>query len=124
MITKSATTFITTSATSPALHFSKDLMEKLAILSDAAKYDVACTSSGVNRKGDGNGMGNSLACVFPLMVVVYPCLRYYIPMNAFLTALIARITANLISQEQLLLLRRSVPLLWSFIGEIISKDFF
>ncbi|MBO5372775.1 MAG: putative DNA modification/repair radical SAM protein [Lachnospiraceae bacterium] len=62
MITKSATTFITTSATSPALHFSKDLMEKLAILSDAAKYDVACTSSGVNRKGDGNGMGNSLAC--------------------------------------------------------------
>ncbi len=36
--------------------------EKLAILSDAAKYDVACTSSGVDRKGDGQGMGNSVAC--------------------------------------------------------------
>lgn len=34
------------------------LYEKLTILSDAAKYDVACTSSGVDRKGDGNGMGN------------------------------------------------------------------
>lgn len=38
-----------------------DLMEKLTILSDAAKYDVACTSSGVNRKGNGKGMGNSIA---------------------------------------------------------------
>ena len=26
-----------------------DLMQKLAILADAAKYDVACTSSGVDR---------------------------------------------------------------------------
>ena len=26
-------------------------MEKLEILADAAKYDVACTSSGVDRKG-------------------------------------------------------------------------
>lgn len=37
------------------------LQEKLSILSDAAKYDVACTSSGVDRKGNGQGMGNSLA---------------------------------------------------------------
>ena len=36
-------------------------MEKLTILSDAAKYDVACTSSGVDRKGNGSGMGNSIA---------------------------------------------------------------
>ena len=28
-----------------------DTMEKLRILSDAAKYDAACTSSGVNRAG-------------------------------------------------------------------------
>ena len=28
-----------------------NLSEKLTILSDAAKYDVACTSSGVGRKG-------------------------------------------------------------------------
>lgn len=27
------------------------LEEKLKILTDAAKYDVACTSSGVDRKG-------------------------------------------------------------------------
>ena len=27
------------------------IQEKLEILSDAAKYDVACTSSGVDRKG-------------------------------------------------------------------------
>ena len=26
------------------------LMDKLAVLSDAAKYDVACTSSGVERE--------------------------------------------------------------------------
>lgn len=37
------------------------LMEKLAILTDAAKYDVACTSSGVDRKGNGVGMGNCVA---------------------------------------------------------------
>ena len=34
------------------------IYEKLNILSDAAKYDVACTSSGTKRKGDGSGMGN------------------------------------------------------------------
>lgn len=37
------------------------LMEKLAILTDAAKYDVACTSSGVDRGGDGKSLGNCLA---------------------------------------------------------------
>ena len=34
------------------------IMQKLEILTDAAKYDVACTSSGVERKGDGKHMGN------------------------------------------------------------------
>ena len=34
------------------------IYEKLNILSDAAKYDVACTSSGVDRKNDGTGIGN------------------------------------------------------------------
>lgn len=37
------------------------VMEKLGILTDAAKYDVACTSSGVDRKGSGSGMGNTVA---------------------------------------------------------------
>ncbi len=36
------------------------LMEKLEILSDAAKYDVACTSSGSERRGDGQGMGSAV----------------------------------------------------------------
>jgi putative DNA modification/repair radical SAM protein len=37
------------------------IQKKLEILSDAAKYDVACTSSGVDRKGNGTSMGNSVA---------------------------------------------------------------
>lgn len=37
------------------------LLEKLEILSDAAKYDVSCSSSGVERKGDGTGIGNTQA---------------------------------------------------------------
>ncbi len=37
------------------------IKEKLGILSDAAKYDVACTSSGVARNGDGKGIGNTTA---------------------------------------------------------------
>lgn len=38
------------------------LQKKLMILADAAKYDVACTSSGVNRSSGGTGIGNSRAC--------------------------------------------------------------
>lgn len=37
------------------------IMEKLSVLTDAAKYDVACTSSGVDRKGNGRDMGNCVA---------------------------------------------------------------
>ena len=40
------------------LQESMSLYEKLTILSDAAKYDVACTSSGTSRKNDGTGMGS------------------------------------------------------------------
>lgn len=36
--------------------------EKLKILADAAKYDVACTSSGVDRKGEKGAIGNSVSC--------------------------------------------------------------
>ena len=38
-----------------------DLEQKLHILSAAARYDVACTSSGHDRKGDGKGIGNCVA---------------------------------------------------------------
>ncbi len=37
-----------------------DLMEKLEILADSAKYDVACTSSGVDRAGNGEGLGSAV----------------------------------------------------------------
>ena len=36
-----------------------DLMEKLNILADAAKYDAACTSSGVTRGGRAGTIGNA-----------------------------------------------------------------
>lgn len=36
------------------------LLQKLEILADAAKYDVACTSSGVDRRNDGKGIGNCI----------------------------------------------------------------
>ncbi len=39
-----------------------DLTQKLEILADAAKYDVACTSSGVERNRSGKGIGN---CITP-----------------------------------------------------------
>ena len=39
----------------------KSIMDKLTILTDAAKYDVACTSSGVDRKGNGRDMGNCVS---------------------------------------------------------------
>ena len=37
---------------------SMTMYEKLNILTDAAKYDVACTSSGTERKSDGTGIGS------------------------------------------------------------------
>ncbi|MEG1778272.1 MAG: putative DNA modification/repair radical SAM protein, partial [Angelakisella sp.] len=36
-----------------------DIYDKLTILSDAAKYDVACTSSGVERGGKAGAIGSS-----------------------------------------------------------------
>lgn len=35
-----------------------DTLEKLKILSDAAKYDASCSSSGSSRKNTNNGIGN------------------------------------------------------------------
>lgn len=39
-----------------------DVQQKLEILAAGAKYDVACTSSGVERKNGGGGVGN---CISP-----------------------------------------------------------
>lgn len=42
-------------------HSSQTIMDKLKILSDAAKYDVSCSSSGMSRKGNGRDMGNCIS---------------------------------------------------------------
>ena len=39
-----------------------DLMEKLKILAEAARYDAACTSSGVSRRGRPGQLGSAAAC--------------------------------------------------------------
>jgi len=39
-----------------------DIYDKLTILADAAKYDVACTSSGVDRGGEVGSIGNAAKC--------------------------------------------------------------
>ena len=39
-----------------------DIMEKLTILTNSAKYDVACTSSGVDRGGAPGSMGSTVGC--------------------------------------------------------------
>ncbi|KWX74788.1 putative DNA modification/repair radical SAM protein [Paenibacillus jilunlii] len=38
-----------------------DMMEKLEILTASAKYDVACTSSGSDRKNQAGGLGNAVS---------------------------------------------------------------
>lgn len=38
------------------------IQEKLHILADAAKYDVACTSSGSSRRGQKGELGNAVSC--------------------------------------------------------------
>ena len=39
-----------------------DIKEKLKILSDSAKYDASCSSSGSNRKNEKGGIGNAQNC--------------------------------------------------------------
>lgn len=37
-----------------------EMIDKLAVLADSAKYDVACTSSGADRKGTSGSIGNTV----------------------------------------------------------------
>ena len=39
-----------------------DMLEKLTVLADAAKYDAACTSSGLDRAARPDGLGATMAC--------------------------------------------------------------
>jgi len=65
-----------------------DVMDKLAILTDAAKYDVACTSSGNDRSGEQGKVGNTVSsgichsfakdgrCVSLLKILLSNCCTY------------------------------------------------
>lgn len=81
---------------------SADIMEKLKILSDAAKFDVACTSSGASRSGNGNDMGSALPVEYvirlQLMAGVYRFSRYFLQMNVFMIA-------NTVSTDALMMLK-------------------
>ena len=44
-------------ATSTGIHKPLELMEKLRLLSAAARYDAACASSGSGRQNKGQGLG-------------------------------------------------------------------
>lgn len=43
----------------PAIHHAQDTEAKLAVLAEAAKYDVSCVSSGTSGKRDGTTVGNA-----------------------------------------------------------------
>ena len=49
------------------------VQDKLKILTDAAKYDVACTSSGVKRKGKAGSIGKASVTALPRTEDAYPC---------------------------------------------------
>ena len=65
-----------------------DVLEKLTILTDSAKYDVACTSSGSERPGDETDLGSTVAaglchafaadgrCISLLKVLLSNCCVY------------------------------------------------
>ena len=62
------------------------VMEKLRILTDAAKYDVACTSSGTSRGNDGTGLGSCVQMGICHSFAadgrcISLCLRSFLPVN-------------------------------------------
>lgn len=103
------------------------IMEKLAILTDAAKYDVACTSSGVDRKGDDKHMGNCLAAgvchSFAADGRAYLFSRFFLQTSAFLIAPIARTTVILTFRVLPLRRMKSANSRWSFTEGIILRVF-
>lgn len=99
------------------------ISEKLKILTDAAKYDVACTSSGVDRSNKGQGIGDTHACgichTFRQMEDVFHCLKYYLPTSAFLTVSIALTGSPMTYLELHLRRMRFAGLPLNFTEEII-----
>lgn len=75
------------------------IQEKLRILSDAAKYDAACTSSEVDRKGEAGGSWAALtrrgsAIAFLRTDGAFLFSKFCLPTSAFTTANIV-LTAGL-----------------------------
>ena len=104
---------------------SMTMYEKLNILTDAAKYDVACTSSGTARANDGTGMGSCEQtgichsfsadgrCILSSKILytnecIYDC-KYCINRRPMMSGV------------HLLRRMKCARLLWSFTGAIISR---
>ena len=97
---------------------SADIMEKLKILSDAAKFDVACTSSGASRSGNGTDMGSAFASGI--------CHSFTADGRCISLLKILFMIANTVSTDALMMLKechlrlkRYVSLLLSFTDAII-----
>ena len=88
------------------------VMEKLRILTDAAKYDVACTSSGTFRGNDGTGIGScvQMGICHSFAADVSLCLRSFLPMNVSLIVSIVLTGEVMMFRGHLLLRMRSVSL--------------
>ena len=98
------------------------IMDKLGILTDAAKYDVACTSSGTDRNGDGTGMGNAIkAGICHSFSGDGPCLRFYLPTNVYMTVNTALTAAPMMCRGLPLPRRRYAGLRLNFTEGIILK---
>lgn len=102
---------------------SADIMEKLKILSDAAKFDVACTSSGASRSGNGTDMGSAFASgichSFTADGRCISLLKILLQMNVFMIANTVSTDALMMLKECHLRLKRYVSLLLSFTDAII-----
>ena len=99
------------------------ISEKLKILTDVAKYDVACTSSGVDRGNKGQGIGDTHACgichTFSADGRCVSLLKYYLPTSAFLTVSIALTGSPMTYLELHLRRMRFAGLPLNFTEEII-----
>ena len=56
----------------------ENVLAKLKVLAESAKYDVSCSSSGTVRRNQSGALGNTVgaggyAIASPRTVVAYPC---------------------------------------------------
>ena len=67
-----------------------EILDKLKILADSAKYDVSRSSSGSNRKNKKGQLGNAAISEYgyswPMMGDVFPFLKCYSPIVVYMIA--------------------------------------